>query len=413
MGIGSFLRTLRELVVGSRTERPVRPPRPVRRPVRNPRIWAASLQTRATTPFTPPPPPEPPVEPPPPPPVRSPFARVAARAGRIWSPGLARRALTPPGVVIDDIENDLDILAPPPPVQVAAAAPEPEPAPEVAEAPAVVQTVVVQGEGQRYFPLTAEVGVARLLDGHFVYVDPLDEAVGAHLIARGYWESWIHQVVCDLVQPGDHVIEVGANFGVYTLAMARLVGPDGFIESFEANPGLAALVDRSVRFNGYAGRVRMIPKAASNRAGTVSFAVSRRNAGGGALSDDPTGLSEDGRLITVPAVRLDNECDVKKTRLLRMDAEGSEPLILRGATRLLKNPDLVVVMEWDVVQMRARADVPEFVAWLASMGFRFWRIQHDSTLLEIPARDMPHQTAADMVMSRTPPRGGRIAEPNE
>ncbi|MBO9502996.1 FkbM family methyltransferase, partial [Brevundimonas sp. A19_0] len=297
--------------------------------------------------------------------------------------------------------------APPP-----APAPEPPVEAEAAPAPVPVAAPPPPAEPQRYFPISPEMGIARLTDGHFVYVDPADEAVGAHLIARGYWESWIHRAVCDLVRPGDHLIEVGANFGVYTLAMARIIGEQGSLVSFEANPDLAGLVERSIKFNGYAGRARLVAKAAADAPGEVSFGVSRRNAGGGTLSSDPSGLGSDSRLITVPATRLDDEAD-QDVRLIRMDAEGSEPLILRGATRLLARPDIVVIMEWDIVQMGSRTDVPAYVDWLAGMGFRFWKIQFDSTLLEIPAADMATLSSCDVVMSREPPPGGTLAETAE
>ena len=110
----------------------------------------------------------------------------------------------------------------------------------------------------------------------------------------------------------------------------------------------------------------------------------------------------------MPAARLDDEAD-QDVRLIRMDAEGSEPLILRGAKRLLKRRDIVVIMEWDIIQMGSRTDVPDYVAWLSGMGFRFWRIQFDSTLLEIPAAGMATLSSCDVVMSRKPPPGGSIA----
>ena len=92
-------------------------------------------------------------------------------------------------------------------------------------------------------------------------------------------------------------------------------------------------------------------------------------------------------------------------RFIRMDAEGSEPLILRGAERLLQRQDIVVCMEWDVIQMSARADVRELIAWLSSLGFQYWSIQYDSTLLNIPAADMPTLPACDIVMARKAPPG--------
>ena len=263
-------------------------------------------------------------------------------------------------------------------------------------------------EPQRYFYLAEGLGLTRLLDGHFLYVDPLDETVASHLIARGYWEDWIHRTVCALVRPGDRIVEVGANFGVYTVAMARLAGPTGSVLTFEANPRLAGLVQRSVRFNGYAPSTEVIAKAAADKPGQISFAISRRNAGGGTISSKDKALSEDGELIHVETVTLDSVAP-DGVRFLRMDAEGSEPLILRGAERLLANPEIVVCMEWDVVQMAARADVRDFVQWLRGMGFRFWRIQYDATLLEIPADQMHALPACDVVMSRAEPEGPPIA----
>ena len=257
---------------------------------------------------------------------------------------------------------------------------------------------------QRYFTLEHGLGLTRLQDGHFLYVDPMDEAVAAHLIARGYWESWIHKVVCALVRPGDRIIEVGANFGYYTVAMARQIGSEGSILAFEANPGLADLVRRSVHFNGYSPTVKVLAKAASDRAGTLSFATSRRNAGGGTISTTPGALGPDSVLVTVETVTLDSVAP-DDVRFIRMDAEGSEPLILRGAERLLQRPDIVVCMEWDVIQMSARADIPTLIAWLSGLGFRYWSIQHDSTLRGIPAADMPTLPACDIVMAREAPPG--------
>ncbi|NBB53300.1 FkbM family methyltransferase [Rhizobium sp. CRIBSB] len=322
--------------------------------------------------------------------VRAPRAREGDGSARRWlQKGPRRRPRVP-------------VLVPRPPLPRG-----PEPA-----APSSAETVTVSApvpvETQRYFTLAPDLGLTRLTDGHFLYVDPADEAVAAHLIARGYWESWIHGAVRGLIRPGDHTIEVGANFGYYTVAMAQGVGETGSVTTFEANPMLASLVGRSVKFNGYANRVTVVGKAAADRPVTLTFAVSRRNAGGGSISTDPGGLGDGSHLIEVEAVRLDDVCE-RDVRLIRMDAEGSEPLILAGAVRLLQRQDIVLCMEWDIVQMSARVNMDEFVGWLVDMGFRFWRIQFDSTLIEVPAAGMSTLSACDVVVSRAPPPGGVLA----
>lgn len=255
----------------------------------------------------------------------------------------------------------------------------------------------------RYYYLGPNQALVRLSDGDFLYVDPLDEAVSAHLIAHGYWEPQVRKAVLGLTQPGATVIEVGANVGYYTLGMARRVGPRGRIVALEANPHMANFVRKSMDFNGLLDRVEIVEKAASDTDGHVRFMVSRQFGGSGHILVAESGIGSDQSIITVEAVRLD-DIGVDKADLIRMDAEGSEALILRGAKGLLANPDIIVCMEWSTVQMRSRASVPELVEWLDGMGFLFWRIENDARLKPIPAPDMLNLDHCDVVMSRKTPK---------
>lgn len=273
-------------------------------------------------------------------------------------------------------------------------------APSSQKAPSISEpSPTCEGSPTRYFFLGADVAMTRLADGHHLFVDPHDRTVGSHLIAHGFWEQWIHNVVGSLVSQGDRVVEVGANFGYYTISMAVKVGEQGHVTAFEGNPRLCRLMRRSMEFNGYIDRVDIINKAATDAAGPISFSISRTNAGGGHAAAHPGWAPPDMEQIEVEGVRLDDviEGDVD---FMRMDAEGSEPLILRGAERLLQNPRLTVVMEWDVFQMSGRASVPELVEWLAGMGYRFWRIETDSNLTPVATADMSVLPACDVVMSR-------------
>lgn len=250
-----------------------------------------------------------------------------------------------------------------------------------------------------YFYLGPDSAMTRLLDGHVLVVDPQDQSVAAHLIVHGYWESWISDVVARCVGPGDRVVEVGANFGYYTVAMARRVGPAGRVVAFEANPRVAALLQRTVNFNGYAPRVEVRPQAALDAPGRIAFAISRDNAGGGHAEVAP-GQSAHRESVEVEAVRLDDVVP-GEVDFIRIDAEGSEPLILRGAERLLASPRVRLCLEWDVHQMSSRASVPDFIAWLQGLGFGFWRIEHDSTLTPVAADELATMPPHDVLVSRS------------
>jgi FkbM family methyltransferase len=258
------------------------------------------------------------------------------------------------------------------------------------------------GEAQRYFYLGPDLALARLTTGHMIYVDPQDRDVSTHLIAYGYWESWIHSVVRGLIRPGDRIVEVGANLGYYTLSMADVVGPTGKITALEASPRLAAMVTQSLEINGFANRVQVVDKAAFDRSGSIPFVIARSRSGGGHTQVAESLMVADSTVIEVEAVRLD-DLGLGPIDFIRMDAEGSEPLILRGAAELLANPKIVICMEWSVLQMRSRASVPEFVTWLDGMGFKFWRIDHDASLTPLAGEAMVTLEPSDVVISRRSP----------
>jgi FkbM family methyltransferase len=255
---------------------------------------------------------------------------------------------------------------------------------------------------REFFYLGDGIGLTRLKCGHFVYVDPLEESVCAHLIAHGQWEPWARDVVLGLIEPGDHVLEIGGHVGYYTLGMAHKVGPKGSVTTFEANPRLAALASRSVRFNGYSGWAEVRQQAVSNVAGRLRFTVSRQFGGGGHIYVRDGALGADSDVIEVEAVRID-DLKLPDIKLIRIDAEGSEPLILRGAEKLLQNPDVVLCIEWDVVQMRSRTPPAEFAAWLAGMGFRFWMITIQGMLEHVAVADLLKLAPCDLVVSRNRP----------
>ena len=261
--------------------------------------------------------------------------------------------------------------------------------------------------GQRYFPLEPDAALTRLNAGPMLFVDPLDEQVCAGIIVRGVWESWVSAVVLSLLRPGARVVEVGANVGYYTVIMAGQVGATGHVTALEANPRLVDLIGRSIRVNGFADRVRLLNRAAMDAPGDVDFVSFRRHSGGGHVPTVVNGYYDPARgqpeAYRVEAVRLD-DLDCGPIDMIRIDAEGSEPFILRGAADLLNaNPDVVICMEWSIIQMESRTSVSDLVDWLEGMGFGFWLIGPPTGLTPLSRAELLTQTHCDVVVSRRPP----------
>lgn len=113
-------------------------------------------------------------------------------------------------------------------------------------------------------------------------------------------------------------------------------------------------------------------------------------------------LGDDTQVLEVESVRLDS-LGLSNIRLLRIDAEGSEPLILAGAKTLLQQPDIVLCMEWDVIQMRSRQDPQILVDQLVGSGFKFWRITTQSELVLVDNDALTNLPSCDLVVARRHP----------
>jgi len=110
-------------------------------------------------------------------------------------------------------------------------------------------------------------------------------------------------------------------------------------------------------------------------------------------------LSKDAEVIEVESVRLD-DLKLPKIDLIRIDAEGSEVLILEGASKLLDNPEMIVCLEWDVVQMRSRSKPQDLIKSLSDKGYRFWCIETNATVSPLKPEDMMQLKSCDIVASR-------------
>ena len=146
-------------------------------------------------------------------------------------------------------------------------------------------------------------------------------------------------------QPGDVVIDAGANVGFFALRAAGQVGPTGKVYAFEPNPNAFRLLEHNVRQNGFHW-VECVPAALSDRTGEIRFASdSRASSCGRTLSDDE---SSSGETSSVPCTTLDAfvaERGLTRIDLLKMDTEGAEVDIVKGALTKAMPMTKRVVME--------------------------------------------------------------------
>jgi FkbM family methyltransferase len=96
----------------------------------------------------------------------------------------------------------------------------------------------------------------------------------------GFWEPNIHKLFISLVKQGDTVMDVGANFGFYTLVAAEAVGRDGKVYAIEAGANNFNILKRNIHINGFENRARAFHNAALDKRQPIELLQQSNVAGG-------------------------------------------------------------------------------------------------------------------------------------
>ena len=175
----------------------------------------------------------------------------------------------------------------------------------------------------------------RRVGGRFyMQIDPMDPVDRAFYL--GAYEQDLVRLVATMVRPGDVCIDVGAQKGFITFHLAVAVGPEGQVMAFEPDPRAMDALASNAHRNGFE-QVKLFGCALGDRDGTCEFALSRQL---GWSSRFPNEVAQ--RVVasrtSVCTRRLDDVLaeagvlpETHKLSFVKIDAEGSEPLILLGA----------------------------------------------------------------------------------
>lgn len=234
----------------------------------------------------------------------------------------------------------------------------------------------------RATPLGDYTALTFLRTGQRIFVDTRSLDIGAHLLTVGEWQGECMRLIGRLVQPGQTVIDIGANHGVFTLLGAAATGHGGRVYAYEPNPRMAELARHSAQLNGFGGYTTVEEAAVGEREGEVTLAFDPRWAGGGHV--DWQGQGGGPQQLTVRAVTLDNALPgTVQADFIKISAQGSEGLALRGMQKLLERSPAVRLLLDFAPHLLARNGTPaEGVAdQLAVLGLQPYLVEGDGSLV--------------------------------
>ena len=204
-----------------------------------------------------------------------------------------------------------------------------------------------------------------------LWFDGADEHLTPWVRSQGVWEADLMKLLARTLAPGGVFVDVGANVGFHTLLASQLVGPAGTVVAVEPAPWTLALLRANVWRHGSQAVVQ--PVAASDVAGTVRLELEAEHRSGAHLGD--TGVAVDARPLDelVPDVAVD---------VLKVDVEGAEPLVLRGATAMLaRSPALIAVVEFRDEPHLSGESPEQVLAFYESLGFELCLLRRNGRLV--------------------------------
>jgi FkbM family methyltransferase len=189
---------------------------------------------------------------------------------------------------------------------------------------------------------------------------------------------------------GDVVVDVGAHIGFYSLLAAEKVGETGHVYAFEPSPAAFEILNKNISINQF-NNITTINKAVTNRSGVAQMLLLGSLANSLFFShEDP-----DSETITVKTTSLDcffQPCEalIPKIRMVKIDAEGAEILVLEGMRTIIRKAgplSLICELKQETLEI-AKSGAKELLLLLQELNFKIRPVceEHETSLANLEKR---------------------------
>lgn len=227
-----------------------------------------------------------------------------------------------------------------------------------------------------------------------------DSGISRSIVYYTHWFEY-HEMhfVASYLRPGDAVMDVGANSGIYSLLASTALKGEGRIDAIEPVPGTFARLRANIEANSLSSLVHLHNVAVGEVEGTLEMTADR---------DATNHVVPVGNGISVPAIRLDRFTRERHYAFAKMDVEGMELPALRGAGmgEASGNPAIWMI-EVNGSLHRYGFTVPDIVKWATDAGYQVTMYDHETRRLSLSEKPwgnvfLVHRTAWPVLQQRMP-----------
>ena len=229
---------------------------------------------------------------------------------------------------------------------------------------------------RRPIPIGADWALVRLSSGEFLCVDTSTFEALAYILG-GEHEADVIRVLRTFLTPRSVVLDIGANFGLYTALVGSIVKRHGRLYAFEGNPRVFASLQRTLVANDLYHYPNIIAAnvLVSDQSGHGILHYSANLPSGGTMSEvELVGGIQ--RSVEVEMTTIDDFLsDDLPADLVKIDVEGHEPRVLHGMQQTIaRSPNIRIIIEFADTLLAQTVNPPDFVDYIRGLGFAICRI---------------------------------------
>jgi len=188
---------------------------------------------------------------------------------------------------------------------------------------------------------------------------------------QSFYEPEVSNTMARFVRPGDFVIDAGANIGWFSVILSRMVGNEGLVLAFEPDPRNFEVLEQNLSLNKIEN-VQAVEAALCDKDRNMKFWMMEHGGYSSFIryknhlsSKDMLARSLDSLLAT---------CKHLTPRVIKLDCEGAEEAILRGAEEVLRRGVDCVIVEFNFQILESDRAIRDF---MCDLGYDFFFIRKD------------------------------------
>lgn len=210
----------------------------------------------------------------------------------------------------------------------------------------------------------------------------LGDRLHSYLFFFGVWEPTITEYMSKLLHSGDIVIDIGANVGAHALHAAKLVGQSGRVHAIEASPSIFKRLQENLSVNHVTNVISYNVAVVDASSPVIVYRDSHRNLGATTIfasAAERLQAHAEAQVAGRPLPDIVPVDDILAARLIKVDVEGAEWLVLLGLAGLLPmlSDRTRILLEVDPLALEeSGGSVAKLLELCHASGFRACQIEN-------------------------------------